>query len=142
VVVIVMGVDAFGVLSERQCRLLLGQEQVGRVAASEEALTAVFPVNYLVVSDEIPFFTGGATKLRAATATARATFEVDRLDPVAETGWTVLVVGLAREVTEPVVVAGARAPGLRPFADGDRSLSVALTTEVVSGRGAGLGRGS
>jgi anti-anti-sigma factor len=140
VVAIVMGGDAFGVLSERQCRLLLGHERVGRVAVSEDAQMAVFPVNYSVVSDEILFFTGEGTKLRAATANARVTFEVDHVDPVAETGWSVLVVGFTREVTEPDVVAGARASGLRPWAHGDRSHLVALTTEVVSGRRTGSGR--
>jgi CBS domain-containing protein len=129
--------SGFEVLSEGQCRLLLGRELVGRVAVSEDALVTVFPVNYAVVSDEILFFTGGGTKLRAATAHSRLTFEVDHLDPFAQTGWSVVVVGLAREVTEPVVVAGARAAGLRPWAHGDRSHLVALTTEVVSGRRVG-----
>jgi uncharacterized protein len=135
-----MGRDTFGVLSERQCRLLLGHERVGRVAVSQDAQLAVFPVNYSVVSDEILFFTGEGTKLRAATANARVTFEVDHVDPVAETGWSVMVVGLTREVTEPDVVAGARASGLRPWAHGDRSHLVALTIEVVSGRRTGSGR--
>jgi CBS domain-containing protein len=126
--------NGFEVLSERKCRLLLGQERVGRIAVSEDALATVFPVNYAVVSDEILFFTGEGTKLRAATANARVTFEVDHIDPFARTGWSVVVVGLTREVAEPVVVAGARASGLRPWAHGDRAHLVALTTEVVSGR--------
>jgi uncharacterized protein len=133
----VMDLDGMEVLSERQCRWLLGQERIGRVALSEGALATVFPVNYSVVSDEILFFTGEGTKLRAATANARITFEVDHVDPFAQAGWSVLVVGLAREVTEPVVVAGARASGLRPWAKGDRAQLVALTTELVSGRRVG-----
>jgi uncharacterized protein len=132
-----MDLDGLEVLSERQCRWLLGQERVGRVAVSDGALATVFPVNYSVVSDEILFFTGEGTKLRAATANARITFEVDHVDPFAQAGWSVLVVGLAREVTEPVVVAGARASGLRPWAKGDRAQLVALTTELVSGRRVG-----
>jgi uncharacterized protein len=126
--------DGLEVLSERQCRWLLAQERVGRVAVSDGALATVFPVNYSVVSDEILFFTGEGTKLRAATLNARITFEVDHIDPFAQAGWSVLVVGMAREVTEPVVVAGARASGLRPWAPGDRARLVALTTELVSGR--------
>src|ERR1700736_3436915 len=132
-----MDLDRLEVLSERQCRWLLGQEHVGRVAVSEGALATVFPVNYSVVSDEILFFTGEGTKLRAATTNARVTFEVDHIDPFAQTGWSVLVVGLAREVTEPVVVAGTTASGLRPWAKGDRPHLVALTTELVSGRRVG-----
>jgi uncharacterized protein len=126
--------DGYEVLSERECRDLLAHQHVGRVAVSEDALPAVFPVNYSVVSDEILFFTGEGTKLRAATANARVAFEADQVDPFTETCWSVLVAGVTREVTEPVVVAGARASGLRPWSHGDRSHLVALTTEVVSGR--------
>ena len=131
--------DGFEVLSEQQCRLLLAREHVGRVAVSDKDLAAVFPVNYSLVSDEILFFTGEGTKLRAATANARVTFEVDHFDQLTETGWSVQAVGRLREVTEPVVVAGARASGLRPWAEGDRAHLVALSTEVVSGRRAGCG---
>src|ERR1700736_6063678 len=132
-----MELNGMEVLSEQQCRRLLSQERVGRVAVSDGELATVFPVNYSVVSDEILFFTGEGTKLRAATLNARVTFEVDHIDPFAKAGWSVLVVGLAREVTEPVVVAGARASGLRPWARGDRAHLVALTTELVSGRRVG-----
>jgi uncharacterized protein len=126
--------DEFEVLSERQCRQLLGRECVGRVAVSQDSQVAVFPVNYSVVSDDILFFTGEGTKLRAATANLKVTFEVDHLDPFEQTGWSVVVVGSTREVTEPVVVAGVRASGLRPWAHGDRGHLVALTTDIVSGR--------
>jgi len=130
----VIYVDELEVLSERESRWLLAQEHVGRVAVSQGSLATVFPVNYSVVGDEIMFFTGEGTKLHAATANARVTFEVDHLDPFAQAGWSVMIVGLASEVTEPVIVAGARASGLRPWAAGDRAHLVALTTESISGR--------
>jgi CBS domain-containing protein len=129
--------DGFEVLSERHCRMLLGRERVGRIAVSDDRQVTVLPVNYSVVSDELVFFTGEGTKLRAAAARSRVTFEVDRLDPFAQTGWSVMVVGQIREVIEPVVIAGARAAGLRPWAHGDRGHLVALSTEVVSGRRVG-----
>jgi hypothetical protein len=130
----IIDLDGLEMLSEGRCRWLIAQQRLGRVALSDGELATVFPVNYSVVSDEILFFTGEGAKLQAATATARVTFEVDQVDPFAQTGWSVLVVGRAREVTEPVVVAGARAAGLRPWPEGDRSHLVALTIEVVSGR--------
>jgi uncharacterized protein len=129
--------DGVEVLSERQCRSLLGREQVGRVAVSENARVAVFPVNYSVVSDEIAFFTAREPSCGRAAANSRVTFEVDHLDPFAQTGWSVMVVGVTREVTEPVVVAGTRASGLRPWAVGDRGHLIALSTEAISGRRVG-----
>jgi uncharacterized protein len=61
-----MDLDGLDLLSEQECRWLLGQAHVGRVAVGAGALPAVFPVNYALVGDEILFFTGEGTKLRAA----------------------------------------------------------------------------
>jgi CBS domain-containing protein len=121
-------------LSEQECRWLLGQARVGRVALSVGALPAIFPVNYAVAGDEILFFTGEGTKLRAATANTSVAFEVDHLDPFAEAGWSVLVVGPARERTEPAVIVGAKRSGLHPWARGDRFHLIAVTIDFISGR--------
>jgi len=129
-----MDLEGLELLSEPQCRALLRHEHLGRVAVSIGGLPAVFPVNYVVASDEILFFTAEGTKLRAATANTIVTFEVDHVDPVGERGWSVLVIGQARERTEPAVVAGAKASGLRPWAQGDRSHLIGLAIELVSGR--------
>src|ERR1700676_3417636 len=126
--------DRLEVLSEAACRWLITQERVGRVGGSVGALPAVFPVNYVVAGDEILFFTAEGTKLRAATDNQIVAFEVDHVDPITETGWSVLVVGMARERAEPAVLAGATKAGLRPWAAGDRPHLVSVTAETLSGR--------
>ncbi|HVM63968.1 MAG TPA: pyridoxamine 5'-phosphate oxidase family protein [Acidimicrobiales bacterium] len=126
--------DRVELLSEEECRRLLGLEQVGRVAVALGALPVIFPVNYVVAGDEVLFFTAEGTKLQAATDNHIVTFEVDHLDPVTRSGWSVLAIGPARERAEPAVVAGAQDAGLHPWAAGDRPHLVAITVEVVSGR--------
>jgi uncharacterized protein len=126
--------DRLEVLSEAACRWLIAQQRVGRVAVSVGALPAVFPVNYVVAGEEILFFTAEGTKLRAATDNQIVAFEVDHVDPITETGWSVLVVGMAREHTEAAVLAGASAAGLRPWGAGDRPHLVSVTAETLSGR--------
>jgi CBS domain-containing protein len=121
-------------LTEDECRYLLTREQVGRVAVALGALPVVFPVNYITAGDELLFFTAEGTKLRAATANQVVSFEVDHFDPIAETGWSVLAVGTARERTDAAVVVGARTAGLRPWAAGDHPHLISVTAEVVSGR--------
>jgi CBS domain-containing protein len=121
-------------LSEQDCRWLLRQARVGRVAVSVGEVPAVFPVNYVVAGEDILFFSADGTKLRAAIANAMVTFEVDHVDPFAETGWSVMVVGQARERTEPTVIVGAKRAGLRPWAAGDRFHLVAIAMDFVSGR--------
>jgi uncharacterized protein len=126
--------DRLELLAEGECRSLLAREHVGRVAVALGSLPLVFPVNYITAGDEVLFFTAEGTKLQAATDNRLVTFEVDHVDPATETGWSVLVVGMARERAEPAVLAGARAAGLRPWAAGDRPHLVGITAEVVSGR--------
>jgi nitroimidazol reductase NimA-like FMN-containing flavoprotein (pyridoxamine 5'-phosphate oxidase superfamily) len=111
----IMDLEGVDLLSEQERRWLLGQARVGRVAVSLGALPAVFPVNYSVAGDEILFFTGEGTKLRAAAANVAVAFEVDHLDAFTQTGWSVLVAGTARERTEPAVIAAAERSGLRPW---------------------------
>jgi uncharacterized protein len=129
-----MDSDRLEVLSESACRWLIAQQRVGRVAVSVGALPAVFPVNYVVAGDQILFFTADGTKLRAATDNQIVAFEVDHVDPITETGWSVVVVGMARERTEAAVLAGAAKAGLRPWAAGDRPHLVSVTAETLSGR--------
>jgi CBS domain-containing protein len=129
-----MDLEGLDLLSEQECYWLLRQARVGRVAVSLGEVPAVFPVNYLVGGDDILFFTAEGTKLRAAIANAMVTFEVDHIDPFAETGWSVMVVGQARERTEPAVIDGATRAGLRPWAGGDRFHLVAVAMDFVSGR--------
>lgn len=132
-----MYLDGLDLLSEQECRQLLGQSRVGRVVVSFGAGAAVFPVNYIVAGDDIVFFTAEGTKLRAAATNATVSFEVDHIDPFAETGWSVLVAGPAREVTDPAVITGVRRAGLHPWAPGDRFHLVAISIEFLSGRRVG-----
>src|SRR5438876_11552339 len=53
----VMDVDGLELLTEKECRGLLCQARVGRVAVSRGEVPAVFPVNYMVAGEEILFFT-------------------------------------------------------------------------------------
>lgn len=120
-------------LTDEQCRLLLTQERLGRVVLCADT-PLVVPVNYKMVGGDVMFFTGEGTKHAAAVNHDRVGFQVDRIDPFAQTGWAVMVVGPAAEVCEPALVAGARAAGLRPWAGGDRPYLVRVQIEQISGR--------
>jgi uncharacterized protein len=120
-------------LTEEECRALLCTEVVGRIAVSVGALPAIFPVNYAVVDDDIVFLTGEGLKLRSALENTVVGFEVDSLDPALDYGWSVLVVGVAKEVT-----AGEREQlgpvRVSPWAGGDRTHMVRIHPELISGR--------
>jgi len=122
------------ILSPEQCHDLLRRHTVGRVAVTVAALPAIFPVNYAVLDDEIVFLTGEGTKLQAALERAVVAFQVDHIDQASASGWSVMAIGVAEEITDPGEVAEAKLLGLRPFASGDRSHFIRIRPEFISGR--------
>ena len=122
------------ILSPAQCLDLLGGASVGRVAVTVAALPAIFPVNYGLLEDQIVFLTGEGTKLRAALERAVVAFQVDHIDEDTASGWSVMVVGVAEEITDAAAFAAASRLDLRPFAAGNRSHFVRIRPEFISGR--------
>lgn len=122
------------ILSPDQCHDLLRRTTVGRVAVTVAALPAIFPVNYAVLDGQIIFRTGEGTKLQAALHKTVVAFQIDHFDGSVASGWSVMAVGLAEEITDPDELRTAESLGLLPFAAGDRSHYVRIRPEFLSGR--------
>jgi uncharacterized protein len=122
------------VLSRDECLRLLGAEVLGRVAVSTAALPTILPVNYRYDGRRILLRTGRGTKLDAATRNAVVAFEIDDVDRATHTGWSVVVTGVAIEVTDPAELADIERHPLEPWAPGEDDRVVAISTDVVSGR--------
>jgi len=125
--------DGLEILGEDECRRLVAGVTFGRVGVTMGALPAIFPVNYAVVDGQIVFRTGEGTKLRAALDRAVVAFEVDHPGTDAQRGWSVLIVGMARELD--VANYGASAHllvGASPVASRDHL--VQIRPEFISGR--------
>lgn len=131
------------ILSREECLQLLASVPVGRVAVSVDALPVILPVNFGLLGEDVVFRTAPGSKLDAAVRNAVVAFEVDHYDPVYHTGWSVLVTGVAEEVTDPLVLAAARALPLEPWAlDGLADHVVRIRTGMISGRRIRVGRGA
>jgi nitroimidazol reductase NimA-like FMN-containing flavoprotein (pyridoxamine 5'-phosphate oxidase superfamily) len=123
------------VLDRDECLRLVGGATIGRVGVSSGALPRVLPVNFRLDGERVLIRTGRGTKLDAATANAVVAFEVDEIDPVDQTGWSVLITGVAREVTDPDDLAAVRAQPLARWAPhGPDDRIMAISTELVDGR--------
>ena len=98
-----MDVDRNGleVLDRDECLRLLDSATLGRVAVTSAAVPTVLPVNFRLAGDRIVFRTGKGTKLAAATRNAVVAFEVDDIDPVQHTEWSVVVTGVACPIVDP-----------------------------------------
>src|SRR4029077_19144845 len=90
-------------LPRHESLALLGGASLGRVAVSGDALPVVLPVFIAMVGDHIVFRTVPGTKLSAAVQGAIVAVEADELDERTGEGWSVLVRGIAREVTDKEV---------------------------------------
>ena len=80
-------------------------------------------VNYAVLDDDIVFRTRPGTKLNAALSDAVVAFEIDQTDPRDHSGWSVVVIGVARPITDDATLARAGALALMPWADGSTTPS-------------------
>ncbi|KOG37099.1 helix-turn-helix domain-containing protein [Streptomyces resistomycificus] len=124
----------FRELSTYECRALLSTHGVGRLALSTAEGPVIVPVNYSVVDGAVVFRTAaGATP--ALAVGCRVAFEADRIDEVFSRGWSVLVRGDARSVTDPEEARRLdRRAYSTPWAGGRRDLWVRLDPIAISGR--------
>lgn len=122
------------VLDRAECMRLLGFTGVGRVAIVEAGQPMIFPINYLIDGEEVLFRTAPGSKLDAAVRNQMVVFEIDHADPMYHTGWSVIVAGHAREVTDPDRRAEIGELPLRPWAPGKKDHIVAIAAERVTGR--------
>ena len=122
------------VLPRGQCLRLLRRTRVGRVVVNVDGIPAAFPVNFALLDEDIVFRTGPGTKLFAALEGAVVGFEVDRIDPVFESGWSVLIQGPSAVMTGDDELLRARRLHLRTWAPGERPHFVRIRSESVTGR--------
>ncbi|MFE6834022.1 helix-turn-helix domain-containing protein [Streptomyces sp. NPDC057705] len=121
-------------LDETECRRLLSTHGVGRIAVFTRRGPAVLPVNYLVAGPDIAFRTAAETDTARAVGTEVA-FEIDHIDDVTASGWSVLAVGALAAVTDPHEIhrldTTARS---QPWAGGPRNHWMKLTPVRITGR--------
>ena len=125
------------ILTREECMRLLATTHIGRMALSVGALPVVLPVNFTLMDGDIIIRTAGGSKMGAAMANAVVAFEIDGSDSLYHQGWSVLVRGVARPITEADELERANRLPLRPWASREASHYVRISTEVVSGRRVG-----
>ena len=123
-------------LSAEQCRALLDQHHVGRLAYLDTAgvFPVILPVNYLLLGNDVVVRTDPGSKLRAALHNAPVAFEVDGVDLPREVGWSVLVRGFISEVTDRAQLEQLRRSALRPWAPGAKAHYLRVSPRQLTGR--------
>lgn len=117
-------------LTDQECRQLLASQSIGRFAFCHPGSPPeVVPVNFVLDGDVIVFRTGPGPKLQA-TLESQVSFQVDVVDPVHHTGWSVLVHGTA--TASDHWDRATRRP--ESWAPGDKTFWVHLSIDTISGR--------
>ena len=131
-------------LTREECVALMATQDVGRLVVTEHGQPLVFPVNYALDGEAPVFRTASGAKLWSSSHSPVA-FEVDSLDSQTKTGWSVIVHGLAHEVTAfdrrdlQFRVAGL---AIHPWASGDKPSTVRIEPRLITGRRIGPGAAS
>jgi len=110
---------------------------VGRIAVGGPGSSPVIrPVNYAFDegTESVVFRSAEGSKLLEGLGSGRAAFEIDGVDPVERTGWSVIVVGDAEEVTDQAEIDPLEGFELEPWAPGVRTHWLRLRATSVSGR--------
>jgi nitroimidazol reductase NimA-like FMN-containing flavoprotein (pyridoxamine 5'-phosphate oxidase superfamily) len=125
-------------LTRDRCLELLAGGELGRVVVCTPFThTAVIrPVNYRfdAFSQSVVFRTSAGSKFYALAHSARAWFEVDALDPITRSGWSVIVGGTAAEVTQATEVARLDGLGLHSWLPSEPAHWFQIRARTVSGR--------
>jgi len=127
-----------GELTVAESLQLLSEVRFGRVVFTSRALPAVKPVRHVLSDGEIVIAAGPELVFGPASQAAESgpppetivAYEADQLDATGRSGWSVVVVGRARPITDKNELSRYR--GLLPPTTVPDQL-VGISAEVVSG---------
>lgn len=124
-------------LSREECIELLASENFGRLVVSpRHGAPLIRPVNYVFdrASQSVVFRSARGSKSQVLARAARAAFEIDGTDRADRTGWSVIVHGVATEITSAREIGHVEALGLDPWAPGSKPQWVRIRAGTVTGR--------
>jgi nitroimidazol reductase NimA-like FMN-containing flavoprotein (pyridoxamine 5'-phosphate oxidase superfamily) len=121
-------------LDRAECLRLLAQRNFGRVGLTLGALPTILPVTYRLIEGRVVFRTGVGQKLAAATEHAVIAFEVDEMDALSHSGWSVVVTGVAEEVVDTAEIRRLDRFGIPRWTPSGQDRVVALSPDLISGR--------
>ena len=121
-------------LSRDQCFDHLRRAGIGRIGYVVEGLAVILPVNFTMRDDDIVFCTDSGSKLRWLSNHTRVAFEVDGSNAEDQSGWSVLVRGTARSVTDADSIEALGAEDVVSWVRPAAAHWVRISVDQVSGR--------
>lgn len=123
-------------LSAAECRTLLEQTSVGRIAFVVDRLPIVLPVNYRLVSDELGQWI--LMRTRPGNSIDRApdqvAFEIDGVDHNRRQGWSVLARGVLHHLDSHEIELMRKRFDPSPWPRQERTSWLGIKLHTVTGR--------
>jgi uncharacterized protein len=123
-------------LSTDECWKLLSSRPVGRIGVNVDHYPIVLPVNFALDGETVVFRSGTGDKLNRIHG-SKVSFEVDDIDPIHHTGWSVLVKGMAHGLNvgaDHDLAEHSQASGAKPWAPGEHNYLVRIVVDEITGR--------
>lgn len=121
-------------LSDAECWVLLEANSVARLAVDIAGHPDIFPINYIVDAGSLVFRSGPGTKLAGAVLNRHVAVEIDGLEPDDRSVWSVVLKGVAHEISDMEERFAADDLPLYPWVTSQKASFVRITPDVVSGR--------
>lgn len=123
-------------LGPQECRRLLQDGGIGRVAFQSPSGQHIVPVNFELERKSIVFRTTPQSELGRLAPGSEVAFEVDELDYESQSGWSVVARGSVEVVPDNFEKAAIRFFGKdpTPWAEGIRRLYLRLPWRELTGR--------
>jgi nitroimidazol reductase NimA-like FMN-containing flavoprotein (pyridoxamine 5'-phosphate oxidase superfamily) len=99
----------------------------------DEGLT-VLPVNCVFSGDDVLFRAQAGSALDRLDDGRVVAFEADHVDPISESGWSVLVRGTATHLTDPERIAALADAGTHAWAPGPHDRWTQIHPQQITGR--------
>jgi uncharacterized protein len=124
----------FAEIPTSNCKELLTQHKIGRVAWNSGDGPRIMPVTYQYRNGIVVFRTAPEGPLASLRRRTLVAFEVDDIDEEHEKGWSVVVLGFSEGVTHSYTLSTLWSSGPVPWASGDRTVFVTITPQSITGR--------
>ena len=122
-------------LDRQEAMRLLRSVSYGRIVFTRDALPAIHPVNHIIDDGEVIIRSRLTAKIslnvRSVPGVVVA-YEADDIDPIRRVGWSVVVTGVARTVTDPQRLARCERL-LHPWVNSAMDTVIAIEPGIVTG---------
>jgi nitroimidazol reductase NimA-like FMN-containing flavoprotein (pyridoxamine 5'-phosphate oxidase superfamily) len=120
-------------LGAAECRTLLADAGVGRLAHTSGALPAISPVRFAVRDGSLVIPAAAGSPVAAAGRGTVVAVQADCFDAATGSGWSVTAVGTAHLVRDPAELARLAATAPEPWAPGRSRAYVSVDLGVLTG---------